>query len=483
VRLDGYVRVSRVGGRTGDSFISPDVQRERLRASAKVAGHRILRIHEDLDLPGTHSARPGLQAALQRVEAGQIDGLIVAKLDRFGRSAIDIHRNLERIREAGGELLTAAEGIDTSTPIGRFFLTIVAGFAELEIERIGENWRAARTRAVDRGVHISGHTPRGYSRLDDGRLAIDAETAPAVSAAFAMRAENESWKRIADWLTEEGVPTTHGSPQWTIATVRSMVRNRVYLGEARSGDLVKIRAHKALVEPHVWEKANRRRGAHLESTGNVAGVLSGLLRCAGCSFALKPKMSKTRHGKPRREYTCRPDKAAGRCPSPASVTAERVEAPVIEQFFRDYGEIRLRAHRRSDERHEIERRLAVGRAELEAALDERLVEALGGENSTAYIEMVRRRREAVEKDEDALAALDDMAPELPDLAAIEEGWPTFTLVQRRTLLGAAYDAIYLRRATEPREPTVNRLRFFDIGTGPPTPTRGQRGEIRSVNVE
>ena len=169
MRLDGYVRVSRVGGRSGERFISPDVQRERIAAKAKLEGHSVAKVHEDLDLPGTHSRRPGLQAALERVEQGKVDGIIVARLDRFGRSAIDIHRNLERIREAKGTLLTAAENIDTSTSIGRFFLSITAAFAELEIDRITENWQSAREQAVERGVHVSGHTPVGYRRRPDGR--------------------------------------------------------------------------------------------------------------------------------------------------------------------------------------------------------------------------------------------------------------------------------------------------------------------------
>lgn len=98
MRADGYVRVSRVSGREGANFISPDVQRERIRAHAKALGHEIATIHQDLDLPGSHSKRPGLQRALTRIERGTVQGLIVARLDRFGRSTIDIHRNLERIR-------------------------------------------------------------------------------------------------------------------------------------------------------------------------------------------------------------------------------------------------------------------------------------------------------------------------------------------------------------------------------------------------
>ena len=48
MRLDGYVRVSRVAGRSGDAFISPGEQKERVRAWAKSQGHSIAKWHEDL---------------------------------------------------------------------------------------------------------------------------------------------------------------------------------------------------------------------------------------------------------------------------------------------------------------------------------------------------------------------------------------------------------------------------------------------------
>src|SRR5690606_34303793 len=137
----------------------------------------VVKIHEDLDLPGSHSARPGLQAMLARAERGTIQGVMVARLDRFGRSTIDVHRNLERLRNAGGELLTVAEGIDTSAPFGRFLVAIMAALAELELERIRENWQVARERAVDRGVHIASRTPTGYERDADGRLVPGAAAA------------------------------------------------------------------------------------------------------------------------------------------------------------------------------------------------------------------------------------------------------------------------------------------------------------------
>src|SRR5439155_15952110 len=82
-RLDGYVRVSRVAGREGDSFISPEVQREKIEACAKLHDAQIIEWHEELDESGAKRNRPKFQEALGRCERGETDGIVVAKLDRF----------------------------------------------------------------------------------------------------------------------------------------------------------------------------------------------------------------------------------------------------------------------------------------------------------------------------------------------------------------------------------------------------------------
>jgi site-specific DNA recombinase len=69
--MDAYVRVSRVAGREGPSFISPSVQREQIAAWAKMRGVEVLQWHEDLDQSGGKLERPGLTALLARIESGE----------------------------------------------------------------------------------------------------------------------------------------------------------------------------------------------------------------------------------------------------------------------------------------------------------------------------------------------------------------------------------------------------------------------------
>src|SRR4051812_8361289 len=76
VRLIGYVRVSRVGGREGDSFISPAVQRQQVEAYSAAHGHELVAWFEDLDVSGAKASRPQFDLALDAIERGDADGLI-----------------------------------------------------------------------------------------------------------------------------------------------------------------------------------------------------------------------------------------------------------------------------------------------------------------------------------------------------------------------------------------------------------------------
>lgn len=96
--MDQYVRVSRVGRRSGESFISPDLQRDQGAAWAASRSVEIPVIHEDLDQSGGKLARPGLDALMARIRAGETDGVIVSKLDRLSRLGVaDALRLVEQI--------------------------------------------------------------------------------------------------------------------------------------------------------------------------------------------------------------------------------------------------------------------------------------------------------------------------------------------------------------------------------------------------
>ena len=207
--------------------------------------------------------RPVFNGLLERIEAGEADGMIVAKLNRFARSNVGAWQALERIKQAGGELLSVEENIDTSTATGRFLRDFMLIAANWERERIGEQWLSARTRAVSRGIHVSRHVPPGYRRLPkstdpatDRRLVRDETHGPVVAEAFAMAARGESYSAIADHLTAQHVPIAgNGRSVWQPYRIKRLcspscgpLRRAVPIGLASRGKLRNLR-NSALVWP------------------------------------------------------------------------------------------------------------------------------------------------------------------------------------------------------------------------------------------
>lgn len=486
MKLDGYIRVSRVAGRSGDSFISPGEQKERVRAWAKGQGHRIVKWHEDLDQPGSKANRPGLNVAMERIESGATDGLVVARLDRFGRSVQDSANLLARIRTADGVLCTVAEGIDTSGYMGKFLADLFSALGELELARMRENWDTARKSAVARGIHVSGRVPTGYRRGENRVLEPDPEVGPAVRELFHLRGVGVSWSQLASFLEEKGVVTPWGNEHWTIASVGHLIRNRVYLGEARSGKIVNPNAHEPIVTLEEWQAANNAHGVHPARSGKSSGLLSGVLRCAGCSYAMRCSSGKTRHGKPTLEYRCHPRKSGGRCPAPTTVKASLIESFVLDYLFAFSKD--ATAQTKSDEGEStLAAELAAAEAERDAALDERLADALGGSQSDVYLRTLESRQAQVDALLEVRAENEQQREPAEVGADLENVWEDLTLEDKRRVLHSVFDSVFIWRVGDKKAarkfPIAKRTRLFFAGQGPPVPVRGGRGTIRTLPLD
>src|SRR5947208_769656 len=243
---DGYIRVSRRGGREGESFISPEVQRKKIAAWAKLHEVEVVAWWEEIDQSGAKLERPLFQQALERCERGESGGIIVARLDRFARSAVDALTSIRRLTDAGARLVSVEDNFDGSTPMGRFAIGILTLIAELELERIKENWSSAVREAVGRGVHISATPPVGYRRDESGRLVRDEPAASAVAEVFRRRATGTSYTDLTAYLESQGVYPLNGNPCWSRMSLPGILKNPVYLGQARSGAIVKEGAHEAI---------------------------------------------------------------------------------------------------------------------------------------------------------------------------------------------------------------------------------------------
>ena len=242
---------------------------------------------------------------------------IVLRLNRFGRRTIGVLRDIAEIEEHGGVFISVEEKLDTSTATGRFVLRMFAALAELELDRIDEGWQVAHREHIKRGVS-TGRTPAGYTkpvtsvksggRTEYGPL-VPNEHADAIREAFRMKAEDKdmTWRQLAAFLTERGVPNQKGGP-WSGNAARQLILNRVYLGEVRHNDHVNLTAHEPILKTEDGQPdertfrlagAKKRRVSGDRGNGHLLG--GGLVRCGICGAGLvktRSTVSETQIGVP-----------------------------------------------------------------------------------------------------------------------------------------------------------------------------------------
>jgi len=469
--MDGYIRVSRVGGRSGDSFISPQVQRDAITRWASAHGVAIDAWHEDLDQSGGKMRRPAFDELLARIESRETDGVVVAKLDRFGRSLVGSLEALKRIDDAGAKFVSASESFDTSTPVGKLVMRMMLSLAEFELDRVRENWKVAQQRAVQRGIHIASKVPTGYVRGADGRLELHPEFADAVAEVFHMRAAGASWRELSAFLNARGVVGPYDSPHWRTRAVTHLITNPVYLGEARSGSFVNRGAHPAIVDRATWEAAQAARGDSTPRDGNGGALLSGLIRCAGCRYLMKADSMRLRDGTKARVYRCRGEHAMGTCESRAAALASVIEPFVVDRFFAFHGDL-VGELTTDDDFIAAGQALVAAEAELDDYLaNDALVSVVGIDRFNAG---ARTRQEAVERAARELAAL---RPATATSVDINVAWRDADTSQRRKLLASAFDAVILRSGKGvPISDRVVILRRGEMDDS--FPRRGRRPPLR-----
>ncbi len=457
LQLDGYIRVSRVGGRMGESFISPEVQQEQIETWAKLMSAQIIEWHTDLDQSGGTMARPAFQQAYERVLHKETGGLVVAKIDRFARSAADAGQVVREILDAGGVFASAAERIDPTTPFGKFGLTIMFAMAELEYDRIAENWNEARARAIGRGRHL--RAPFGYRLGDEGRLVPD-EHAELVREIFRQRAAGVGWSELAAWMNERSSPPR--GKQWTMATLRALIVRRAYLGEAHHGEYVHPDAHERLVTPELWQAAQRRVLASRPPRGEP-GLLASLVRCAACRYSMRPQASNAKSRKTRlRQYRCFIHHAAGDCPAPASIVREKLESYVVAQFAAHLGDLAGQTLVSAPEVEGAYERLQDAQAELMAFRDDLRIRSVLGQDG--FLAGLEARKAALTAAEKALDRAQAGSPP-PDLGGSLDDWESLSLLERRALLRSGIDCIIVRRAKF-NTPMNERVRILWHGEAP-----------------
>src|SRR6185436_1684125 len=167
-RVGIYVRYSNLAGRNKESITTLDTQEAGCRAHCLPRGWEVVKVFTD---PGRsafkkNAPRPEYDEALRMIQSGQIDAIVVWKVDRFTRNVYQFNKDWHDIESAGGHFVSVMDQFDTSIPMGRLMLQLVVGFAEMESQMKSERAIPMHAHLKEHGKVGPGPRPYGYERIN-----------------------------------------------------------------------------------------------------------------------------------------------------------------------------------------------------------------------------------------------------------------------------------------------------------------------------
>ena len=194
-RTLGYIRVS-----TEDQAISLDAQEARIRAYAVAMDWTLSEVIRDPGCSGKDLQRPGMTMLLAAVERGEVERIIVAKLDRLTRSSGNLDFLLGLLEKHDVSLVSIGETLDTSTASGRMVVGMLGVVAQWEREAIVERTTSALSHKRSQ-LQAYGRVPFGYRREGDTLVPEPSEQA-ARTEAVRMDKAGHSFREIGRFLNE-----------------------------------------------------------------------------------------------------------------------------------------------------------------------------------------------------------------------------------------------------------------------------------------
>ena len=207
--------------------VSLDAQEARIRAYCTMRGFALADVVIDAGVSAGKplASREGGRRVLELLRSRKVAGIVALKLDRLFRNAADCLATVETWDRSGISLHLVDMGgqtVDTSGAMGKFFLTVMAGAAELERNQIRERTSMAMQHMASRGEYTGGEARYGYAVDAAGILApVESEQA-VIALARDLRAAGLSLRAVAAELAHRGHVGRTGKP-FVACAVSAMV--------------------------------------------------------------------------------------------------------------------------------------------------------------------------------------------------------------------------------------------------------------------
>lgn len=221
MKVIGYVRVSTSG--QAEEGISLDNQIQKIKGYCEVNDLELVDVVIDEGMSAKDlKGRPQALALIERSKAEKL-GVVVYKLDRMFRNTVESITTIEALEKSGVPFHSINEKLDTSSAMGKFFLTMISAMAELERNVISERTKDALQNKKAQGKRV-GNIAFGYCLAEDGETLIeDPQEQEILKTIKKLRKKGISFQKIADYLNKKGKLTRRGN-DYKKSTVRNLAK-------------------------------------------------------------------------------------------------------------------------------------------------------------------------------------------------------------------------------------------------------------------
>ena len=370
-----YERLSRDDDLTGESN-SITNQKKYLEDYARRNGFGNIQHFTDDGFSGVNFNRPGFQALIKEVEAGNVATIIVKDMSRLGRNYLQVGFYTEILfPQKDVRFLAINNSIDSENASDNDFAPFLNIMNEWYAKDTSNKIKAVFDARMKDGKRCSGSIPYGYNRLpaDKQTLVVDPVASEVVKRIFTLAGEGKSPRTIAELLTEEKalIPAAHAKeyhPEqyngikysdpylWGVSTVRTILERQEYLGHTvlrksvstnfklhkrkntdEEEQYVFYNTHEPIISQELWDSVQRRRkrAGRAAARGTHTNRLSGYLYCADCGRRLTLQ---THYSKKDRSlqysYRCGGYASRVNACTAHSISADNVEALILSTVRR-----------------------------------------------------------------------------------------------------------------------------------------------------
>ena len=262
-------------------------------------------MYSDEGITGTSTKkREGFQKMIADALEGKIELIITKSVSRFARNTVDSLSTIRKLKENGTEVYFEKENIWTFDSKGELLITIMSSLAQEESRSISENvtW-GHRKRMADGKVAVAYSRFLGYDQGEDGNLVINPEEAQVVKLIYGDFLSGLSYYAIATKLTSLGIPTPGGKVMWHQGTVKNILMNEKYKGDAllqkyyipdfltkkqvvNHGEVPQYYVennHEAIIEPEIFDRVQDMIKERSRKQGySGVTIFSSKIKCGCC---------------------------------------------------------------------------------------------------------------------------------------------------------------------------------------------------------